>query len=137
MHDRVLRYHDRVENLYFTFMFVLRAVTKVSLHMIILINTVTDISVCIDCLLCVCLVSYIVQAANYLEHAEYNTGNLEEDLKVQSLMRQLLYNPKLQAACPLPFDEAKLWQGQSGPELKLEIQKNFRNIRFVSMLLVE
>lgn len=137
MYDRVLSYHDRVENLYFTFMFVLRAVTKVSLYMIILINTVTDISVCIDCLLCVCLVSYIVQATNYLEHAEYNTGNLEEDLKVQSLMRQLLYNPKLQAACPLPFDEAKLWQGQSGPELKLEIQKNFRNIRFVSMLLVE
>ncbi|KAL0301296.1 UNVERIFIED_CONTAM: Endoplasmic reticulum oxidoreductin-1 [Sesamum radiatum] len=95
MYDRVLRYPDRVRNLYFTFMFVLRAVTK---------------------------------AANYLEQAEYNTGNLEEDLKAQSLMRQLLYNPKLQAACPIPFNEAKLWKGQSGPELKQEIQKNFRNI---------
>ncbi|CAA0808737.1 Endoplasmic reticulum oxidoreductin-1 [Striga hermonthica] len=95
MYDRVLRYPDRVRNLYFTFMFVLRAVTK---------------------------------AANYLEQAEYDTGNINEDLKVQSLMRQLLDNPKLQSACPLPFDEAKLWQGKGGPELKLEIQKQFRNI---------
>lgn len=47
-------------------------------------------------------------------------------------MKQLLSNPKLQAACPLPFDEAKLWQGQSGPQLKQQIQKQFRNIRFVS-----
>lgn len=95
MYDRVLRYPDRVRNLYFTFLFVLRAVTK---------------------------------AADYLEQAEYDSGNPVEDLKAQSLMRQLLYNPKLQAACPLPFDEAKLWQGQSGPELKQQIQKQFRNI---------
>ncbi|KAJ6301121.1 hypothetical protein OIU77_015431 [Salix suchowensis] len=95
MYDRVLRYPDRVRNLYFTFLFVLRAMTK---------------------------------AADYLEQAEYDTGNNTEDLKTQSLVRQLLYNPKLQAACPLPFDEAKLWQGQSGPELKQQIQKQFRNI---------
>lgn len=30
MYDRILRYPDRVRNLYFTFLFVLRAVTKVS-----------------------------------------------------------------------------------------------------------
>lgn len=65
-----------------------------------------------------------------MEQAEYDTGNHAEDLKAQSLIRQLLYNQKLQAACPLPFDEAKLWQGQSGPELKQEIQKQFRNIRY-------
>jgi len=69
----------------------------------------------------------LLQAADYLEQAEYDTGNNTEDLKTQSLVRQLLYNPKLQAACPLPFDEAKLWQG---PELKQQIQKQFRNIRF-------
>ncbi|KAI4368079.1 hypothetical protein MLD38_016682 [Melastoma candidum] len=95
LNDRVLQYPDRVRNLYFTFLFVLRAVTK---------------------------------AADYLEHAEYNTGNSNEDLKAQSLMRQLLYDPQLQAACPVPFDEAKLWKGQSGPELKLKIQKQFLNI---------
>ncbi|MBA0720247.1 hypothetical protein Golax_007877 [Gossypium laxum] len=95
MYNRVLRYPNRVQNLYFTFLFVLRAVTK---------------------------------AADYLEQAEYDTGNPTEDLKTHSLMRQLLYNPKLQAACPLPFDEAKLWKGQRGPELKQKIQAQFKNI---------
>ncbi|PKI68048.1 endoplasmic reticulum oxidoreductin-2-like [Punica granatum] len=95
LYDRVLKYPDRVRNLYFTFLFVLRAVTK---------------------------------AADYLEHADYRTGNPDEDLKAHSLMRQLLYNPTLQSACPIPFDEAKLWKGQSGPELKQRIQKQFRNI---------
>ncbi|PKA65544.1 Endoplasmic oxidoreductin-1 [Apostasia shenzhenica] len=95
LYERVFRHPDRVKNLYFTFLFVLRAVTK---------------------------------AADYLEQAEYNTGNPEEDLKTQSLVRQLVYNPKLQAACPVPFDEAKLWQGEIGPELKQQIQKQFKNI---------
>lgn len=31
MYDRVLQFPDRVNNLYFTFLFVLRAVTKVSI----------------------------------------------------------------------------------------------------------
>lgn len=95
LYDRVLRHPDRVRNLYFTFSFVLRAVTK---------------------------------AADYMEQAEYDSGNSVEDLKTQSLVRQLVYNPKLQAACPVPFDEAKLWQGESGPELMQQIQKQFRNI---------
>ncbi|KHN31709.1 Endoplasmic oxidoreductin-1 [Glycine soja] len=95
MYDRVLRYPDCVRNLYFTFLFVLRAVTK---------------------------------ASDYLEQAEYDTGNPNEDLTTQSLIKQLLYNPKLQAACPIPFDEANLWKCQSGPELKQKIQQQFRNI---------
>ncbi|MBA0568795.1 hypothetical protein Golob_006263, partial [Gossypium lobatum] len=98
MYYRVLQYPNRVENLYFTFLFVLRAVTK---------------------------------AAEYLEQAEYDTGNPTEDLKTQSLMKQLLYDPKLQAACPLPFDEAKLWKGRRGPELKQKIQAQFKNISAV------
>lgn len=72
------------------------------------------------------------QAADYLEQAEYDTGNTDDDLKTQSLMRQLLYNHKLRAACPVPFDEAKLWKGENGPELKQQIQKQFKNIRSFS-----
>nr|GMD33330.1 endoplasmic reticulum oxidoreductin-1 [Ipomoea batatas] len=49
-------------------------------------------------------------------------------MEAQSLVRQLVYNPKLQTACPVPFDEAKLWKGQGRPELKQQIQKQFRNI---------
>ncbi|MED6189485.1 Endoplasmic reticulum oxidoreductin-2, variant 3, partial [Stylosanthes scabra] len=95
MYDRVLKYPDRVRNLYFTFPFVLRAVTK---------------------------------AVGYLEQAEYDTSNPIEDLKTESLIKQLLYNPEFQAECPVPFDEAKLWKGQRGPELKQKIQHQFKNI---------
>ena len=38
-----------------------------------------------------------------------------EDLRAQSLIRQMVHNSELQAACALPFDEAELWQGQGGP----------------------
>lgn len=73
----------------------------------------------------------LLQAADYLEQAEYNTGNPVEDLKTQSLVRQLVYNPKIHSSCPLPFNEAKLWQSSNGPELKEQVLKQFRNIRFV------
>lgn len=72
---------------------------------------------------------YVLQASDYLQQAEYDSGDHSEDLEAQSLMQQLLKNPELQDACPLPFDEAKLWQGKNGPELKQQIQKQFRNIR--------
>ncbi|KAL6553163.1 Endoplasmic reticulum oxidoreductin-2 [Orobanche gracilis] len=95
MYDRVLRYPDRVRNLYFTFIFVLRSLTK---------------------------------AADYLEQADYDTGNSLEDFNTQILMKKLLYDHKLQAACPKPFDEAKLWKGQNGPELIKQTQNQFKNI---------
>ncbi|ERN01240.1 endoplasmic reticulum oxidoreductin-1 [Amborella trichopoda] len=95
LYDRVLRNPERVKNLYFTFLFVLRAVTK---------------------------------ASDYLEQAEYDTRHVTDDLRTQSLVRQLVYNPKLESACPVPFDEAKLWKGQNGPQLMQQIQKQFRNI---------
>jgi ERO1-like protein alpha len=114
MHDRVLKHPERVQNLYFTFVFVLRAMKKVST-----ITTLEKSSIFISFFFltndCLCVL-YVLQTAPYLEETEYDTGNHLEDLKAHSLIRQLVHNPKLQAACPLPFDEAKLWQGQSGPE---------------------
>ncbi|XP_051134844.1 endoplasmic reticulum oxidoreductin-1-like [Andrographis paniculata] len=95
LYDRVVKYPDRVRNLYFTFLFVLRSVTK---------------------------------AADYLEEADYDTNNPVDDQNTRFLMKQLLYDHKLQSACPKPFDEAKLWKGQSGPELMKQTQRQFRNI---------
>lgn len=67
--------------------------------------------------------------------AEYETGNVIEDLKTKSLVKQVVSDPKTKAACPVPFDEAKLWKGQRGPELKQQLEKQFRNIRsFLSPL---
>lgn len=95
LYDRVLKYPDRVRNLHFTFLFVLRSVTK---------------------------------AADYLEQADYDTGNSMEDMNTKLMMKKLLHDSKLQDACPKPFDEANLWKGQSGPELMQQTQRQFRNI---------
>lgn len=31
-------------------------------------------------------------------------------------------------ACPVPFDEGRLWKGEDGPELKRQLQAHFHNI---------
>ncbi|GAB2281516.1 hypothetical protein Dimus_016100 [Dionaea muscipula] len=43
-----------------------------------------------------------MKAAEYLEQAEYDAGNPEDDSKTKSLMTGLLFNPKFQAACSYP-----------------------------------
>ncbi|KAM0029204.1 putative endoplasmic reticulum oxidoreductin 1, ERO1-like superfamily [Helianthus debilis subsp. tardiflorus] len=126
MYDRVLNHPERVQNLYFTFLFVLGAITKVSA-----LSTLTRKNFIKYSLMMFVsnIYIYISQAGPCLEEAQYDSGNHPEDLKAHSLIRKLLHNPKLQVVCPLSFDEAKLWQGQSGPELKQQIQNQFRNIR--------
>lgn len=125
LYDRVWKHPDRVRNLYFIFLFVLQAVTKVSQSHFAAISELND-----PYLKRLVHVFMMLHAADYLEQAEYNTGNHVEDLKTQSLVRQLLYNNKLLSACPVPFDEVKLWQGQNGSDLLQQIQNQFRNIRF-------
>ncbi|GJW76142.1 endoplasmic reticulum oxidoreductin-1-like protein [Tanacetum coccineum] len=41
-----------------------------------------------------------------------DSGNHVEDLRAQSLIRQMVHNSEQQAACAPSFDEAELWQGQ-------------------------
>lgn len=95
MHDRVLRHPERVQNLYFTYLFVLRALLK---------------------------------AEKYLSEAEYSTGNDAEDHLTHKLMVALVGSERLRTACPIPFDEAKMWRGPDADDLKQQLQKHFRNI---------
>ena len=46
-------------------------------------------------------------------------------------MRELVESPALRAACPVPFDEARLWQGADGPNHREELRLHFRNISAV------
>nr|PNR39808.1 hypothetical protein PHYPA_020088 [Physcomitrium patens] len=78
MHDRVLRHPECVQNLYFTYHFVLRALPK---------------------------------AEKYLSEAEYSTGNDAEDHHTHKLMVALVGSERLRIACPIPFNEAKMWRG--------------------------
>ena len=95
MHDRVLQHPERVQNLYFTYLFVLRAVIK---------------------------------AQKYLAEAEYSTGNDAEDHITHKLITALVGSERLRTACPIPFDEARLWHGPGAVELKDQLQRHFRNI---------
>ncbi|KAI5081907.1 hypothetical protein GOP47_0001650 [Adiantum capillus-veneris] len=56
----------------------------------------------------------VTKASEYFVQAEYNTENPSEDDHTTSLIQKLVQNERLQAACPKPFDEAKLWQGKDG-----------------------
>ncbi|KAG1676511.1 hypothetical protein FOA52_000054 [Chlamydomonas sp. UWO 241] len=87
---------DRVENLYFSFLFVLRAVLK---------------------------------AAPLLERFDYSVGDPGHDSAAGELVRALVRLPGgLPAACPMPFDEARLWRGEEGEAIKAQLQAAFRNI---------
>ena len=65
------------------------------------------------CFFSLCILSvlhfFVVQSP------EFKRGTHAKDLQTKSFIRQPLCKPKPQVACPLSFDEAKLWQGQSGP----------------------
>ncbi|KAJ9520475.1 hypothetical protein QJQ45_000233 [Haematococcus lacustris] len=85
----------RVQNLYFSYLFVLRAVMK---------------------------------ARSLLAQFEYTTGEPEADQHTSQLMADLLAQEEAQAACPMPFDEGRLWKGGQGPALLDSMQAAFRNI---------
>lgn len=86
---------DRVENLYFAYLFVLRAVQK---------------------------------AGPLLDSCTLHTGNGHEDAAAMRLMKDLVHSRGLRTACPIPFDEGRLWKGEGREELRLELQTAFQNI---------
>ncbi|KAK9916428.1 hypothetical protein WJX75_002458 [Coccomyxa subellipsoidea] len=86
---------ERVENLYFAYLFVLRAALK---------------------------------AGPLLREAAYDTGSPLEDARTSELVRKLVDSKAVKQACPVPFDEGRLWKGEDGEELKRQLQAHFHNI---------
>lgn len=91
---------ERVANLYFAYLFVLRAVTKA--------------------------------APVLADPRQYDTGNPQEDARARELVLGMFGEDgtaaALRSACPLPFDEGRLWRGEEGPELRRQLQSAFQNI---------
>jgi ERO1-like protein alpha len=91
---------ERVANLYFAYLFVLRAVTKA--------------------------------APILADPGQYDTGNPKEDARARELVLGMFGEDgtaaALRGACPLPFDEGRLWRGEEGPELRRQLQSAFQNI---------
>jgi ERO1-like protein alpha len=79
----------RVQNLYFAYLFVLRAVVK---------------------------------AGGLLAQYAYDTGRPAEDAVTAQLVSELVGSRELADACPMPFDEGRLWRGEGGPALRERMQ---------------
>lgn len=86
---------DRVANMYFTYLFVLRAVLK---------------------------------AGPTLQAVAYDTGAPAQDRGTAKLVQQLVGLEAVRSACPVPFDEGRLWKGEDAPALKQQLQMHFQNI---------
>lgn len=50
------------------------------------------------------------------------------NLKWRNLCDLQVNSEAVQTACPVPFDEGRLWKGKDGPQLKRQLQSHFHNI---------
>uniref|UniRef100_A0A7I4DQV2 Uncharacterized protein n=1 Tax=Physcomitrium patens TaxID=3218 RepID=A0A7I4DQV2_PHYPA len=71
---------------------------------------------------------HLLKAEKYLSEAKYSTSNDAKDHHTHKLMVALVGSERLPIACPISFDEAKMWRGPDADDLKQQLQKNFRNI---------
>lgn len=55
-------------------------------------------------------------------------GNTLEDQRTSNLIKNLVNSKEIDEACPIPFDEGRLWKGEGGSILFKELQTSFRNI---------
>ncbi|KAI5062406.1 hypothetical protein GOP47_0022945 [Adiantum capillus-veneris] len=101
LNERVLKHPSRVRNLYFAYLFVLRAVTKAA--------------------------DYLHKADYTTAGGVLGSGEREAE-STRALMMELVDNVRMKKACPKPFDEVQLWRGADGGDLLLQVQRQFRNI---------
>lgn len=46
----------------------------------------------------------------------------------EMLIHLQVQNEALKAACPIPFDEGRMWKSEDGELLKLQLQQHFQNM---------
>ncbi|KAL0076040.1 endoplasmic reticulum Oxidoreductin 1-domain-containing protein [Phycomyces blakesleeanus] len=90
--NRIGSHPERLQNVYFTYALVLRAVTK---------------------------------AGHFLDQYDFYTGDDKEDIKVKSMVHDLIDNA---SSCAPTFDEKTMFQGPDAKALKLEFRDHFRNV---------
>lgn len=59
---------------------------------------------------------------------DFPSGLPESDARTAELVHELLTHRAVLEACPVPFDEARLWKGADGARKRLELEHMFRNI---------
>eukprot|EP00191_Tetraselmis_sp_GSL018_P008154 CAMPEP_0177609656 /NCGR_PEP_ID=MMETSP0419_2-20121207/19234_1 /TAXON_ID=582737 /ORGANISM="Tetraselmis sp., Strain GSL018" /LENGTH=490 /DNA_ID=CAMNT_0019104653 /DNA_START=248 /DNA_END=1720 /DNA_ORIENTATION=- len=70
----------------------------------------------------------VMKAGPLLKQMTYDTGNPAEDAETQRLMRSLVDSPRLQIACPVPFDEGRMWRGEGSEKKKEELRLQLHNV---------
>ena len=124
----------RIENLYFTYLFVLRAFMKAGpllssaqyttgcpqqdaeaagvMQQLVSPATVSGIGSAA----CRCTIELLSLIEGYCGLVQSCSGHVQ------------VANQALQEACPVPFDEGRLWKGADAPALKHQLQQHFQNI---------
>ena len=71
---------------------------------------------------------FLISVFYCLARSSIPPGNALEDERTSLLIQALVNSKEIDEACPIPFDEGRMWKGEGGSILFEELQTSFRNI---------